>query len=99
MLFYSMLLTHLYQYFGVLLGCSDVGMTGFPAYAGEGSQYNVHKSVSSNLRLGIYSTHMRCSLGSWLLTLHKLLTLSLKLALQRLPSVLPNPISKLSPIP
>ncbi|KAL1306777.1 hypothetical protein AAFC00_005438 [Neodothiora populina] len=35
-----MLLTHLYQYFGALLGCSA---TGFPAYAGFGSQASVHR--------------------------------------------------------
>ena len=39
----SMLLTHLYEFFGVLLGCSDVGMKGFPAYAGDASMYEVHK--------------------------------------------------------
>ncbi|KAI9048293.1 hypothetical protein LZ554_008088 [Drepanopeziza brunnea f. sp. 'monogermtubi'] len=38
-----MLLTHLYEYFGTLLGCSQQGMTGFEAYSGQGSQYNVHK--------------------------------------------------------
>jgi hypothetical protein len=39
----SMLLTHLYQYFGLLLGCSTVGETGFPKYGGQTSMYNVHK--------------------------------------------------------
>ncbi|KAI5199056.1 hypothetical protein E4T39_06427 [Aureobasidium subglaciale] len=34
------LLTHLYQYFGALLGCSA---TGFPSYAGFGSQAAVHR--------------------------------------------------------
>lgn len=34
------LLTHLYQYFGALLGCTA---TGFPAYAGFGSQASVHR--------------------------------------------------------
>lgn len=37
------LLTHLYQFFGSLLGCSDYGMPGFPAYSGFASQYQVHK--------------------------------------------------------
>jgi len=37
------LLTHLYQYFGVLLGCSMVGQTGFPSYGGSTQMYNVHK--------------------------------------------------------
>lgn len=40
------LLTHLYQYFGVLLGCSMQGGSAFPAYAGSGSQYNVHKFMA-----------------------------------------------------
>ncbi|KAF1356369.1 hypothetical protein BDV97DRAFT_276865, partial [Delphinella strobiligena] len=34
------LLTHLYQYFGALLGCTG---SGFPAYAGFGSQASVHR--------------------------------------------------------
>ncbi|KAG9962681.1 hypothetical protein KCU61_g4363, partial [Aureobasidium melanogenum] len=34
------LMTHLYQYFGALLGCSA---TGFPSYAGFGSQASVHR--------------------------------------------------------
>lgn len=37
------LLTHLYQFFGSLLGCSDYGMAGFPAYDGFPSMYQVHK--------------------------------------------------------
>ena len=42
-----MLLTHLYSYFGVLLGCSTVGANGtgsaYPAYAGDKSMYETHK--------------------------------------------------------
>lgn len=34
------LLTHLYQYFGALLGCSQ---SGFPSYQGFGSQASVHR--------------------------------------------------------
>ncbi|KAF2085788.1 hypothetical protein K490DRAFT_21082, partial [Saccharata proteae CBS 121410] len=37
------LLTHLYEYFGTLLGCSQQGMTGFSKYEGSNSQYSVHK--------------------------------------------------------
>ncbi|TAQ86268.1 hypothetical protein B7494_g5420 [Chlorociboria aeruginascens] len=37
------LLTHVYQYFGVLLGCSLQGSEGFPAYEGRQSMYEVHK--------------------------------------------------------
>ena len=39
----STLLTHLYEYFGLLLGCSEVGMSGYPAYSGQTSMYKVHK--------------------------------------------------------
>ena len=41
--FCSGLLTHLYQFFGVLLGCSGYGEMGFPSYMGDPSMYNVHK--------------------------------------------------------
>ncbi|KAJ5610366.1 hypothetical protein N7510_007085 [Penicillium lagena] len=37
------LMTHLYEFFGDLLGCSGVGMKGFAAYAGDASMYEVHK--------------------------------------------------------
>ncbi|EFQ36382.1 hypothetical protein CGRA01v4_13739 [Colletotrichum graminicola] len=37
------LLTHLYQFFGALLGCSKYGMAGFPRYSGFASMYEVHK--------------------------------------------------------
>jgi len=37
------LLTHLYQFFGSLLGCSMQGMSGFDAYSGQASMYKVHK--------------------------------------------------------
>ncbi|KAL4811354.1 hypothetical protein BDV18DRAFT_155959 [Aspergillus unguis] len=37
------LLTHLYEFFGSLLGCSTVGMPGFSAYEGKPSMYEVHK--------------------------------------------------------
>ncbi|KAK7424054.1 hypothetical protein QQX98_000664 [Neonectria punicea] len=37
------LLTHLYQFFGSLLGCSMQGMSGFDAYKAEASMYQVHK--------------------------------------------------------
>ena len=44
-----MLLTHLYEFFGTLLGCSHVGMAGFDAYAGDASMYEVHKYVPFSL--------------------------------------------------
>jgi len=37
------LLTHLYEYFGAVLGCSMQGMAGYSAYDGDASQYEVHK--------------------------------------------------------
>ncbi|KAI1344133.1 hypothetical protein F5Y15DRAFT_103944 [Xylariaceae sp. FL0016] len=37
------LLTHLYQFFGSLLGCTQQGMPGFDAYTGFPSMYEVHK--------------------------------------------------------
>ena len=40
------LLTHLYQYFGTLLGCSMQGMAGFNTYQGSPSQYQVHKFMN-----------------------------------------------------
>ncbi|KAI1194390.1 hypothetical protein F5X97DRAFT_336050 [Nemania serpens] len=40
------LLTHLYQFFGSLLGCSQQGMPGFDAYTGHASMYEVHKFMA-----------------------------------------------------
>ena len=37
------LFTHLYQFFGKLLGCSQYGNMGFPAYQGGASMYTVHQ--------------------------------------------------------
>ncbi|TVY68884.1 hypothetical protein LSUE1_G008072 [Lachnellula suecica] len=37
------LLTHLYEYFGVLLGCSMQGGSDYPAYTGHASMYSVHE--------------------------------------------------------
>lgn len=39
-------MTHLYQYFGILLGCSQYGMTGYPSYDGAISMYKVHKFMA-----------------------------------------------------
>jgi hypothetical protein len=39
-----LLLTHLYQFFGTLLGCSQQSNgSAFPSYQGDASQYSVHK--------------------------------------------------------
>ncbi|CEJ82135.1 hypothetical protein VHEMI02220 [[Torrubiella] hemipterigena] len=40
------LLTHLYEFFGTLLGCSQQGMTGFDKYDGQPSMYKVHKFMN-----------------------------------------------------
>ncbi|PMD49498.1 uncharacterized protein K444DRAFT_649059 [Hyaloscypha bicolor E] len=37
------LINHLYEYFGVLLGCSMQGGADYSAYEGDASQYEVHK--------------------------------------------------------
>ncbi|MCJ1256839.1 hypothetical protein MMC24_004664 [Lignoscripta atroalba] len=61
------LLTHLYQYFGVLLGCSLEG-TGdsFPAYSGQGSQYRVHKFMNlSPAEVGYFITQVGLSAASF----------------------------------
>src|SRR5271163_1287309 len=42
----SNLLTHLYQFFGTLLGCSKIGTPDFPTYAGDKSMYEVHKYMA-----------------------------------------------------
>src|ERR1700709_1623091 len=42
----SGLLTHLYQFFGVLLGCSGVGQMGFSNYMGDPSMARVHKFMA-----------------------------------------------------
>ena len=43
-----MLLTHLYQLFGKLLGCSRYNSSDFPAYAGDPNMYRVHKFMYLN---------------------------------------------------
>jgi hypothetical protein len=45
--FASFLINHLYEYFGVLLGCSMQGGADYSAYEGDASQYEVHKYVLS----------------------------------------------------
>ncbi|RFU26946.1 hypothetical protein B7463_g9387, partial [Scytalidium lignicola] len=41
------LVTHVWQYFGVLLNCSLQGTDGFPSYKGRQSMYEVHKFMDS----------------------------------------------------
>ncbi|KKY22658.1 putative hydroxyindole o [Phaeomoniella chlamydospora] len=60
------LLTHLYSYFGVLLGCSAVGTSGYPAYSGQGSQYKVHKFMAlDSAQVGYFITQVGLSAASF----------------------------------
>jgi hypothetical protein len=62
-----MLLTHLYEFFGVLLGCSEVGKSdAFPAYSGEGSMYQVHKFMDlSAAEFGYFVSQVAGSAASF----------------------------------
>jgi hypothetical protein len=40
---HSTFFTHVYSYFGKFLGCSHIGSTQLPNYAGKASMYEVHK--------------------------------------------------------
>jgi hypothetical protein len=41
-------MTHLYEFFGALLGCTMMDTGAFPAYAGDASMYQVHKFMDIN---------------------------------------------------
>jgi hypothetical protein len=56
---YSFLLTHLYSFFGALLGCSQYGMAPFSAYDGDPSMYRVHKFMDLNpAQVGYFITQV-----------------------------------------
>ncbi|KAH7142060.1 hypothetical protein EDB81DRAFT_653776 [Dactylonectria macrodidyma] len=40
--------THVYSYFGTFLGCSHIGSSKLPAYAGKASMFEVHKFMDLN---------------------------------------------------
>ncbi|KAF2099944.1 hypothetical protein NA57DRAFT_55876 [Rhizodiscina lignyota] len=40
------LLTHLYEFFGAVLNCSQYGKSGFSSYSGDTSMYEVHKFMA-----------------------------------------------------
>ncbi|KAL9128216.1 MAG: hypothetical protein Q9217_003062 [Psora testacea] len=62
---HSKLLTHLYSYFGILLGCSQVGKDGFPAYSGDSSQAKVHKFMDLNThQIGYFITQVGLAASS-----------------------------------
>jgi hypothetical protein len=60
------LLTHLYEYFGALLQCSQQGTTGYPAYNGGASMYSVHKFMDlSAAEVGYFITQVALSAASF----------------------------------
>ncbi|KAI0137462.1 hypothetical protein BJ170DRAFT_62405 [Xylariales sp. AK1849] len=60
------LLTHLYQFFGSLLGCSMQGMAGFDAYTADASMYDVHKFMDLNpYELGYFIEQVALSAASF----------------------------------
>jgi hypothetical protein len=61
-----MLLTHLYEFFGALLGCSMMNTTDYPAYSGEASMYEVHKFMDlSYAEMGYFITQVALSAASF----------------------------------
>jgi hypothetical protein len=64
--YHSNLLTHLYQFFGTLLGCSKIGTADFPAYAGDKSMYEVHKHMALDaFQVGYFITQVGLSAASF----------------------------------
>ncbi|MCJ1247818.1 hypothetical protein MMC30_005033 [Trapelia coarctata] len=61
------LLTHLYEYFGALLGCSGEGMSkDFPLYDGDASQYQVHKYMAlDEYQVGYFITQVALAAASF----------------------------------
>lgn len=61
------LLTHLYQYFGALLGCSMEGTGGvFSGYQGDPSQYQIHKFMNlSKPEMDYFITQVGLSAASF----------------------------------
>ena len=61
-----MLITHLYEFFGYLLGCSAMGQAAFPSYSGSTSMYNVHKFMDIDaLELGYFITQVGTAAASF----------------------------------
>jgi hypothetical protein len=60
------LLTHLYQFFGSLLGCSMQGMAGFDAYSAAPSMYEVHKFMGlENHEVGYFINQVGLAAASF----------------------------------
>jgi len=61
-----LLLTHLYEYFGTLLGCTMQGSTAYPAYSGSGSMYTTHKFMDlSAAQVGYFIQNVAYSAASF----------------------------------
>jgi len=61
-----MLISHLYEFFGTLLGCSDIGMPGYAAYDGQTDMFAVHKYMDLNpTQLGYFITQVGLSAASF----------------------------------
>jgi hypothetical protein len=59
-------LTHLYQFFGALLQCSEYGKGAFPAYAGDASMYETHKFMAlSNAEVSYFITQVALAASSF----------------------------------
>ncbi|KAK7740824.1 hypothetical protein SLS62_011009 [Diatrype stigma] len=60
------LLTHLYQFFGSLLGCTQQGMAGFDAYTAAPSMYEVHKFMGLDpYEVGYFITQVGLAAASF----------------------------------
>jgi hypothetical protein len=63
---YNNLLTHLYEFFGTLLGCSKIGTADFPTYAGDKSMYEVNKYMALDaVQVGYFITQVGLSAASF----------------------------------
>jgi hypothetical protein len=61
-----MLITHLYEFFGLLAGCTMVGKGAFPAYGGDTNMASVHKFMDLNpLQLGYFITQVGTAAASF----------------------------------
>lgn len=75
------LLTHLYSYFGTLLGCSTIGQADFPAYEGSNSMYSVHKYMGlSNAEISYFITQVALAGASFGVTQEDLAPVGMALA-------------------
>jgi hypothetical protein len=62
----SMLLTHLYEFFGILTGCSTVGQGAFPAYGGDPSMGRVHQFMDLDAyQMGYFITQVGLAAASF----------------------------------